>query len=164
MIVTECNGPLMIVDCLSKVLLLLQTDAARICAKSGSKCNREFNDIHAPTRFCHNNYDSSAEIQDTRYKMDCDRFEAPYAVLNRKERSRELAQKRRTTYKSLMKDLAEELPFSKDVVSQIDYNSRLRLALCYFRMKNILGKGNKADPLQEKLASLENGKFTMSLH
>ncbi|XP_011403284.1 PREDICTED: hypoxia-inducible factor 1-alpha-like [Amphimedon queenslandica] len=61
----------------------------------------------------------------------------PYSVLNRKERSRELAQKRRTTYKGLMKDLADELPFSKDVVSQVDYNSRLRLALCFFRMKSI---------------------------
>ena len=61
----------------------------------------------------------------------------PYSVLNRKERSRELAQKRRTTYKGLMKDLADELPFSKDVVSQVDYNSRLRLALCFFRMKTI---------------------------
>lgn len=67
------------------------------------------------------------------------RFEStePYSVLNRKERSRELAQKRRTTYKSLMKDLADELPFSKDVVSQVDYNSRLRLALCFFRMKSV---------------------------
>ena len=56
-----------------------------------------------------------------------ERFETtqPYSLLNRKERSRELAQKRRTTYKMLMKDLADELPFSKDVVSQIDYNSRL---------------------------------------
>lgn len=62
----------------------------------------------------------------------------PYAVLDRKERSRELAQKRRSTYKTLMQDLADELPFSKDVVSQVDYNSRLRLALCFFRAKNLL--------------------------
>ena len=77
-----------------------------------------------------------------------ERFETtqPYSLLNRKERSRELAQKRRTTYKMLMKDLAEELPFSKDVVSQIDYNSRLRLALCFFQMKTLLNKkdGNQA--------------------
>lgn len=68
----------------------------------------------------------------------------PYAIVNRKERSRELAQKRRTTYKSLMKDLADELPFSKDVVSQVDYNSRLRLALCFFRMKSLLQDRSKA--------------------
>lgn len=84
------------------------------------------------------------------------RFEntAPYSVLNRKERSRELAQKRRTTYKSLMRDLAEELPFSKDVVSQIDYNSRLRLALCFFRMKSLTRK--KTDSLEEKEKALES--------
>ena len=63
----------------------------------------------------------------------------PYTVSTRKERSRELAQKRRTTYKSLMNDMADVLPFSKEVVSQIDYNSRLRLALCFIRMKKILG-------------------------
>ena len=63
----------------------------------------------------------------------------PYAVPTRKERSRELAQKRRTTYKSLMNDMADVLPFSKEVVSQIDYNSRLRLALCFLRMKKLLG-------------------------
>lgn len=84
------------------------------------------------------------------------RFETstPYSVLNRKERSRELAQKRRTTYKSLMRDLAEELPFSKDVVSQIDYNSRLRLALCFFRMKMLTG--TKKDPQQEKVKMVES--------
>lgn len=70
------------------------------------------------------------------------RFETsePYNVPNRKERSRELAQKRRTTYKSLMKDLADELPFSKEVISQVDYNSRLRLALCFFKMKMLAPK------------------------
>ena len=73
----------------------------------------------------------------------------PYAVLDRKERSRELAQKRRSTYKTLMQDLADELPFSKDVVSQVDYNSRLRLALCFFRAKNLL---------RENLEDLKNGK------
>ncbi len=30
------------------------------------------------------------------------------------------------------------LPFPKDVVSQLDYNSRLRLSLCFFRLKNLL--------------------------
>ncbi len=43
----------------------------------------------------------------------------PYTVKVRRERSRELAQRRRTTYKSLMSDLAQELPFSKDVISQV---------------------------------------------
>ena len=63
----------------------------------------------------------------------------PYSLAVRRERSRELAQKRRTTYKSIMSDLAQELPFSRDVISQVDYNSRLRLALCYFRMKSLSG-------------------------
>ena len=72
----------------------------------------------------------------------------PYTVLNRKERSRELAQKRRTTYKSLMKELADELPFSKDVISQVDYNSRLRLALCFFRMKSLLPKKNEQKSIE----------------
>ena len=62
----------------------------------------------------------------------------PYSVSTRRERSRALAQRRRTTYKSIMTDLADALPFSKDVVSQVDYNSRLRLALCFFRMKSLL--------------------------
>ena len=62
----------------------------------------------------------------------------PYSLMARRERSRELAQKRRTTYKTIMSDLAQELPFSRDVVSQVDYNSRLRLALCFFKMKNLI--------------------------
>ncbi len=70
----------------------------------------------------------------------------PYALPTRKERSRDLAQKRRTTYKSLMNDMSDVLPFSKEVVSQVDYNSRLRLALCYIRMKKLLG----ADPDNEE--------------
>lgn len=84
-----------------------------------------------------------------------ERFETtqPYSLLNRKERSRELAQKRRTTYKTLMRDLAEELPFSKDVVSQIDYNSRLRLALCFFQMKTILNKKDSNLTLEDSSSS-----------
>lgn len=78
------------------------------------------------------------DFLDYESSSDCSASGKPYTVLNRKERSRELAQKRRTTYKSLMKDLAEELPFSKDVISQVDYNSRLRLALCFFRMKSLV--------------------------
>ena len=44
-----------------------------------------------------------------------------------------------------MKDLADELPFSKDVVSQVDYNSRLRLALCFVRMKKLLEQDKNED-------------------
>ena len=67
----------------------------------------------------------------------------PYTVKARRERSRDLAQKRRTTYKSLMQDLATELPFTKDVVNQVDYNSRLRLAMCFFRMKHLMYQESK---------------------
>ncbi len=34
---------------------------------------------------------------------------------------------------------AQALPFPKDVVSQLDYNSRLRLALCFFKLKALMG-------------------------
>ncbi len=30
------------------------------------------------------------------------------------------------------------LPFPKDVVAQLDYNSRLRLSLCFFRLKTLM--------------------------
>ena len=30
------------------------------------------------------------------------------------------------------------MPFPKDVVAQLDYNSRLRLTICFFRMKTVL--------------------------
>lgn len=30
------------------------------------------------------------------------------------------------------------MPFPKDVVAQLDYNSRLRLTICFFRMKSML--------------------------
>ena len=30
------------------------------------------------------------------------------------------------------------MPFPKDVVAQLDYNSRLRLTICFFRMKTML--------------------------
>ena len=30
------------------------------------------------------------------------------------------------------------MPFPKDVVAQLDYNSRLRLTICFFRMKTLL--------------------------
>ena len=63
----------------------------------------------------------------------------PYSLATRRERSRELAQKRRTTYKTIMDDLTRVLPFPKDVVAQLDYNSKLRLALCFFRLKALIG-------------------------
>jgi len=74
----------------------------------------------------------------------------PYSLVVRRERSRELAQKRRTTYKSIMNDLAQELPFSKDVISQVDYNSRLRLALCYLRMKSLMERSESSKMEEEK--------------
>ena len=37
------------------------------------------------------------------------------------------------------------LPFPKEAVSQLDYNSRLRLALCFFRLKTMVeGRGEMA--------------------
>ena len=35
--------------------------------------------------------------------------------------------------------LFQVMPFPKDVVSQLDYNSRLRLTVCFFRIKAMLG-------------------------
>lgn len=57
-----------------------------------------------------------------------------------------------------MKDLAEELPFSKDVVSQIDYNSRLRLALCFFRMKLLTGDKKNAQEKKVKMVESTEGR------
>jgi len=79
----------------------------------------------------------------------------PYSLVVRRERSRELAQKRRTTYKSIMSDLAQELPFSKDVISQVDYNSRLRLALCYLRMKSLMERSESSKMEEEKKEVME---------
>ena len=55
----------------------------------------------------------------------------------RKDKSRINAQSRRTTHAHLLKELGSLLPFPEKVVQQIDYNSILRLVLCYFRMKNL---------------------------
>ena len=57
--------------------------------------------------------------------------------LHRKDKSRMNAQSRRTTHAQLLKELGSLLPFPAKVVQQIDYNSILRLVLCYFRMKNL---------------------------
>ena len=56
---------------------------------------------------------------------------------HRKDKSRMNAQSRRTTHAQLLKELGSLLPFPEKVVQQIDYNSILRLVLCYFRMKNL---------------------------
>ena len=37
----------------------------------------------------------------------------------------------------------QALPFPKAVVSQLDYNSRLRLALCFFRLKSLVETSTK---------------------
>ena len=52
---------------------------------------------------------------------------------SRLEKSRKLAQKRRETYKDLMTGIMESLPFSREVLTQLDYNSRLRLGLCFLK-------------------------------
>lgn len=65
-------------------------------------------------------------------------------------RAREKARERRCSSKSLMEDLSCELPFPKCVVDTLDQSSRLRLAMCYIRMKNLFGQAegqadNKSD-------------------
>ena len=62
----------------------------------------------------------------------------PTPSSTRLEKSRKLAQKRRETYKDLMTGIMESLPFSREVLSQLDYNSRLRLALCFFKLVLLL--------------------------
>ena len=62
--------------------------------------------------------------------------------LHRKDKSRMNAQSRRTTHAQLLKELGSLLPFPAKVVQQIDYNSILRLVLCYFRMKNLAIQDN----------------------
>ena len=57
----------------------------------------------------------------------------PLSLATRLEKSRKLAQKRRETYKDLMTGIMEELPFPREILSQLDYNSRLRLTLCFFK-------------------------------
>ena len=57
----------------------------------------------------------------------------PLSLATRLEKSRKLAQKRRETYKDLMTGIMEGLPFPREILSQLDYNSRLRLTLCFFK-------------------------------
>ena len=41
--------------------------------------------------------------------------------------------------------LVQAMPFPKDVVAQLDYNSRLRLTICFFRMKTMLNSEEDED-------------------
>lgn len=77
---------------------------------------------------------------------------APYLLVTRKERSRGMAQKRRTTHKTLMDELAGQLPLSRDVVGQMDYNSRLRVALCFLQMKTFMSskRGKRGDVMETR--------------
>ena len=61
----------------------------------------------------------------------------PSTSSTRLEKSRKLAQKRRETYKDLMTGIMESLPFSRDVLTQLDYNSRLRLGLCFLKLAGL---------------------------
>ena len=60
-----------------------------------------------------------------------------------REKARNSARRRRTESKSLMEELSNELPFSNEIVSQLDHNSRLRLTLCYMRTKSVLTPDEK---------------------
>ena len=63
--------------------------------------------------------------------------------LHRKDKSRASSQFRRTSHAQLLKELGSLLPFPDKVVQQIDYNSILRLAICYFQMKSLaIQEGN----------------------
>ena len=42
----------------------------------------------------------------------------------------------------------QALPFPKDVVSQLDYNSRLRLTLCFFRLKSLLESNTTQETME----------------
>ena len=52
----------------------------------------------------------------------------------------------------------QALPFPKDVVSQLDYNSRLRLTLCFFRLKSLLESNMKQETteLESDVTDLES--------
>jgi len=67
-------------------------------------------------------------------------------VCSRKDKSRINAQSRRTTHAQLLKELGSLLPFPEKVIQQIDYNSILRLVLCYFRMKNMAVEDSSSQP------------------
>ena len=42
------------------------------------------------------------------------------------------------------------LPFPNDAISQLDYNSRLRLALCFLRLKTMVDGGDKVSSISGK--------------
>ena len=54
-------------------------------------------------------------------------------------------------YFSLFYTSSQVMPFPKDVVSQLDYNSRLRLTICFFKMKTML-KAEEDERLGPSLA------------
>ena len=51
------------------------------------------------------------------------------------------------------------MPFPKDVVAQLDYNSRLRLTICFFRMKAMLKSENEEDSVLDDVLSGECGEL-----
>ena len=53
------------------------------------------------------------------------------------------------------KKIEQVLPFPSDVVSQLDYNSRLRLAVCFFRLKTMTDS-------EDDVPSYTNGSQTQS--
>lgn len=73
-------------------------------------------------------------------KMECEK-----SLERKRERSRNYACKRRTTFKSLIDELSCLLPFSKDVIDKMDQNSLLRLALCYIRIKSLVSGYHTCD-------------------
>lgn len=50
------------------------------------------------------------------------------------------------------------MPFPRDVVSQLDYNSRLRLTICFFKMKTML-RAEEEEGLASTLA-LEGPRYS----
>ena len=54
------------------------------------------------------------------------------------------------------------MPFQKDVVSQLDYNSRLRLTICFFHMKAML-KAEREEELEEMVGGVEGGGAELAM-
>ena len=58
-----------------------------------------------------------------RLRSDESQDALPYSVMVRRERSRELAQKRRTTYKTIMDDLTQVRVLIVNIVEKINWSS-----------------------------------------
>ena len=58
-------------------------------------------------------------------------------------------------YTYLYIKIEQVLPFPSDIVSQLDYNSRLRLAVCFFRLKTMTDS-------EDDVPSCTNGSETHS--